>query len=101
MAITIKSEQESDFSDVQTDGKAGLDETLKFLDGKGATVMELVSDADGTKELKVGGETVQFFPNISDDGTNIVLTLPTADPEIEGALWSDGGIVTVSAGPGE
>lgn len=98
MAITIKNEQGSDFSDVQADGTAGLDETLKFIDGKGATVMELVSDADGTKELKVDGETVRFFPNISDDGTNIVLTLPDTDPEIEGALWSDEGVLTVSAG---
>lgn len=101
MAIRIFSVQSLDYTNFQSNGKPGLDETLKFIDEKGNTVLELVSDANGTKSLKVGDSNVQFFPNISDDGTNVFMTLPTTDPEIEGALWSDLGIVTVSAGPGE
>lgn len=32
-------------------------------------------------------------------GTNIVVTgLPTSDPAVAGALWSNAGVVTVSAG---
>jgi len=32
-------------------------------------------------------------------GTNIVVTgLPTSDPAVAGALWSNTGVVTVSAG---
>lgn len=29
---------------------------------------------------------------------NLLSALPTADPEVEGALWNDGGVLTVSAG---
>jgi hypothetical protein len=32
-------------------------------------------------------------------GTLVITDLPTDDPEIVGALWLDGGTVTVSAGP--
>jgi hypothetical protein len=98
MAIRIFNVQASDFNNFANGGKPGLDETLKFVDEKGETVMELISDADGTKTLSVDGEVVKFFPNIEDDGTNIILTLPETDPEIAGALWNDDGIVTVSAG---
>ena len=37
--------------------------------------------------------------NISASGTVIFSGLPTADPEVVGQLWDDGGILTVSAGP--
>lgn len=99
MAIRLENTETLDYGDVQADGSAGQDESLKFINDKNETVVEIVSDADGTKQLKVGDSAVQFFPNIADDGTNIVLTLPTADPEIEGALWNDTNTVKISAGP--
>lgn len=34
-----------------------------------------------------------------DDGGNVVVSgVPTADPEVAGALWSDGGVLTISGG---
>jgi hypothetical protein len=101
MAIRIFNINELDFGDVQANGQPGVDETMRFVDQKGNTVMELVSDADGTKTLTVGSDQVKFFPNIVDDGTNVIVTLPTEDPLIAGALWNDEGIVTVSEGPVE
>jgi hypothetical protein len=29
----------------------------------------------------------------------LILTLPTSDPEVAGAIWNDAGTVKVSAGP--
>lgn len=101
MAIRIFNVQSLDFTNYVASGQPGLDETLKFVDEKGNTVMELVSDADGAKTLTIGDSTVKFFPNIEDNGTNVFMTLPTEDPGIEGALWNDLGVVTVSEGPGE
>lgn len=37
--------------------------------------------------------------DVTATGTVILTTLPTTDPEVEGQLWSDAGVVTVSAGP--
>jgi hypothetical protein len=44
-----------------------------------------IVDANGDEALVVGAGTV-------------TLVLPTVDPEVAGQLWSDGGVVTVSAG---
>jgi len=51
------------------------------------------------------------IPSITDDGTNVTVDanlivtgtvtasgLPTADPAVAGELWSNAGVVTVSAG---
>ncbi len=32
------------------------------------------------------------------NGNNIIASLPTSDPAVAGALWSNSGVVTVSAG---
>lgn len=52
-----------------------------------------VSLPQGGNSLVVGGVT------FTASGSNIVVTgLPTSDPAVAGALWSNSGVVTVSAG---
>ena len=50
--------------------------------------------------LKSGGKiAVGDTIERTTEGTNLVISgLPTADPSVDGALWSDSGVVTVSAG---
>ena len=48
-----------------------------------------------------GDVTGNVTGNVTGDVTGNVtgyIILPTADPEVAGALWNDGGTVTVSAG---
>ena len=52
-----------------------------------------------TKAANTG--TVTEDISISHDGTNSVVIftdLPTSDPSVAGQLWSNSGVVTVSAG---
>lgn len=54
---------------------------------------------DITKTASTGAETVNI--SITYDGTNSVVilsNLPTADPTVAGQLWSNLGVLTVSAG---
>ena len=54
---------------------------------------------DITKAANTG--TVTEDISISHDGTNSVVIftdLPTADPSVAGQLWSNSGVLTVSAG---
>lgn len=54
---------------------------------------------DITKNATTGAVTTNI--SITHDGTNsvvIISDLPTTDPEVVGQLYSDSGIVTVSAG---
>jgi len=62
-----------------------------------------VRSQNGFKDITVaastGAETENF--SITYDGTNSVVIfsdLPTADPEVVGQLWSNSGVLTVSAG---
>ena len=51
-------------------------------------------------EVAVGGSLVVGDVTITTDASgNLIFTgLPTADPTVAGALWSNAGVVTVSAG---
>ena len=52
-----------------------------------------------TKNATTGAVTTNI--SITYDGTNSVVILndlPTSDPSVAGQLWSDSGVVTVSAG---
>ena len=52
-----------------------------------------------TKAANTGVVTEDI--SISHDGTNSVVIftdLPTSDPSVAGQLWSDSGVLTVSAG---
>lgn len=54
---------------------------------------------DITKNATTGAETENI--SVSHDGTNSVVIfkdLPTSDPTVAGQLWSNLGVLTVSAG---
>jgi len=62
-----------------------------------------VRSENGFKDITVaantGVETTNF--SITYDGSNSVVifsNLPTADPAVAGQLWSNAGVLTVSAG---
>ena len=50
----------------------------------------------------VGAVTGAVTGNVTGDVTGNVtgyIILPETDPEVVGALWNDGGTITISAGP--
>lgn len=62
-----------------------------------------IQEQDGGDTLVVAaGGTVEFNGGVTmttDASGNLILTgLPTADPAVAGALWSNAGVLTVSAG---
>jgi len=62
-----------------------------------------VRSENGFKDITVAANTGVESTNISItyDGTNSVVILsdlPTSDPSVAGQLWSDSGVLTVSAG---
>lgn len=62
-----------------------------------------VRSENGFKDITkaAGTEAVTENISISHDGTNSVVIfkdLPTADPSVAGQLWSNSGVLTVSAG---
>lgn len=62
-----------------------------------------VRSENGFKDITKNATTGAVTENISitHDGTNsvVILTdLPTSDPTVAGQLWSNAGVVTVSAG---
>lgn len=62
-----------------------------------------VRSENGFKDITkaAGTEAVTENISISHDGANSVVIfkdLPTADPSVAGQLWSNAGVLTVSAG---
>jgi len=62
-----------------------------------------VRSENGFKDITKAANTEAVTENISisHDGTNSVIIfkdLPTADPSVAGQLYSDSGVLTVSAG---
>jgi len=62
-----------------------------------------VRSENGFKDITKAANTGVVTENISitHDGTNSVVIfsdLPTADPEVVGQIWSNSGVLTVSAG---
>jgi len=62
-----------------------------------------VRSENGFKDISKASGTGVVTENISisHDGTNsivIIKDLPTSDPTVAGQLWSNSGVVTVSAG---
>jgi hypothetical protein len=62
-----------------------------------------VRSENGFKDITVAANTGVESTNISItyDGTNSVVILsdlPTSDPSVAGQLWSNSGVLTVSAG---
>ena len=66
------------------------------------TVAELLSElstggsADNHIETALLRDTIDVAALLA--GGTAIIVLPTADPEIVGALWNDTGTITVSAG---
>ena len=61
----------------------------------------LVTKPQGGDSLDVadGGAINLGSVVLTVDGANVVITgLPTSDPSVAGALWSDTGVLTISAG---
>ena len=53
----------------------------------------------GNTSGAVAATTLSATGAVALAGANIVITgLPTADPQVVGQLWNDGGVLTVSAG---
>lgn len=93
MAIRIVNNDAEDFTNPAATKGPGRDEVLNFIDDKGNTVASLTSDASGAITLTVNGSAV-----LLSGAATVVLDLPTSDPGVAGQLWSDTGVVTVSAG---
>lgn len=55
-------------------------------------------DATGGKKTLVTTAAAQTLSNKTLDGTLMITGLPTEDPLVAGQVWSDEGILTVSAG---
>lgn len=64
---------------------------MSFYSRKHALYPETVDDA-------VDAATALATKVAVDADGNVIVTLPTTDPEVAGALWSNSGVVTVSAG---
>lgn len=55
----------------------------------------------GDKQVVADGGAIELGASVtlSVSGTNVLITgLPTSDPSVAGALWSNSGVLTVSAG---
>lgn len=52
----------------------------------------------GAQQVALGTEVKANQDNITNIKAGLGITLPTSDPSVAGALWSDSGVVTVSAG---
>lgn len=62
------------------------------------TVAGVFSLTIGDVVLTTTAVTVGGVAPVLQGAATVVLDLPTADPEVEGQLWNDTGVVTVSAG---
>lgn len=79
------------------DGATVTVEELNILDGAELDVDELNVLAGATPGTAVAGKAVVLDDDKVVDG--ILIILPTADPEIAGALWNNTGTITISTGP--
>jgi len=53
----------------------------------------------GNTPAAVSATTLTTTGTVTIDGTTIIISdLPTSDPSVAGQLWSDSGVLTVSAG---
>lgn len=62
---------------------------------------KVYGEQGGDKLVISAGGSLDLGANITItvSGTNAIITgLPTADPSVAGALWSNSGVLTVSAG---
>ncbi len=53
---------------------------------------------NGELEMQAGAYISFGSRTLTRSGNNIIVSLPTSDPAVAGALWSNSGVLTVSAG---
>lgn len=76
-------------------------QSMKLIDDAGNVIAQFNRAYNGTITFTVNGESFVSADaaSVTLDAAEILLpNLPTSDPQVAGALWSDGGVVTVSAG---
>jgi hypothetical protein len=61
-------------------------------------IIDLAANGEAFPSLTDDGTDVEIDANLSVTGTISAPGLPTADPHVADELWSDAGVVTVSAG---
>lgn len=75
-------------------GQAATDvEYAELVSNAGEVIATFAEAEDGTVTFTVPGTTF-----LTAGASTVVLDLPEADPEVAGQLWSNAGVVTVSAG---
>lgn len=57
-----------------------------------------VASANGFEGAVTGAVTGDVVGDVTGNVTGYII-LPETDPEVVGALWNDGGTLTISAGP--
>ena len=57
-----------------------------------------VNSANGFEGNVIGNVEGDVTGNVTGNVTGYII-LPDTDPEVDGALWNDGGVITVSTGP--
>lgn len=80
---------------------AARTQTMKLIDDSGNVIAVFTRSATGTISFTVNDES--FLSAVAASisiaaSTILVPNIPTADPVVAGALWSDTGTVKVSAG---
>lgn len=57
-------------------------------------------EGDYAVEIQLTNEGIQVDPdfNVTGECYLKILNLPTSDPQVEGALWNDNGVLKISAG---
>lgn len=95
---------EIDFhAEVSADGSAYQAKVEVFGTDDGNVRMEVTNTA---AQIRIDAQTGQTDPllelvgafTVNPDGSVIAAALPTADPEVAGALWNDAGTLKISAG---
>lgn len=75
---------------------------ILVIKGADANIVQLrirVSDAAAVTRSRVDGVWNNWYSMV--DATNLILVdVPTEDPAVAGQVWSDAGVLTVSAGGG-
>lgn len=71
-----------------------------LLDYQSGSLTGHDSNGDTVGEVKVSDSGVTINGDVDNTGSGYILMpdLPTSDPQVEGALWNDNGVLKISAG---
>lgn len=81
-------------------GAGGVGEANDGTGGNGGSVSITagIGGTGGDTQGNGGNITLTIGTSTADDGNFIINNLPTSDPTVAGALWSNAGIITMSSG---